>query len=351
MTFPANLLQSPFGAESRQYLLERYFETAPAFGPVDAWKHVYRLLMWIDHTTSLAHCYESDKSQPGRHWYDRSMAFHAWLSNELGVPPGDLHEELDYLFKGVIEIATVSRARTEGKRRKAAEKQRAGFSPDLPEPTGDPGLIRRVSRILADFYGSSPSEAVIAEVIAAVTWTANQENKRKNLLGEGFEDTLAEVIGRCTDRDDLTIYNRRLLHELPGFREPRKGEKARAVDLATVSNIMGSRSLATVKWSVRADREEQFTIDLDTYSRLEGEGEPFDFVFLTNEFDAARLVAACTRRHGHRLMFDAVVHMCPEALVAVHSLKPRDKAVDLLRLIEEGRLMGLGQWITTLSAH
>ena len=34
--------------------------------PIPAWKHVYRLLLWIDSTTGLAHCYESDKSQPGQ---------------------------------------------------------------------------------------------------------------------------------------------------------------------------------------------------------------------------------------------------------------------------------------------
>ena len=116
-----------------------------------------------------------------------------------------------------------------------------------------------------------------------------------------------------------------------------------------VSQATGYRSLATVKWSVRADREEQFTIDLETYSRLEFDGKRFDFVFLTNEFDAARLVAACQRRQGHRRMFDAVVHMNPDALVAVHSLKPRGKAEVLLELIEEGRLVGLGDWIERLN--
>lgn len=55
-----------FGAENRARLLTRYFEGADAVTPANAWQHVYRLLLWIDRTTALAHCYESDKAQPGR---------------------------------------------------------------------------------------------------------------------------------------------------------------------------------------------------------------------------------------------------------------------------------------------
>ncbi len=348
--YPQDLLERPFGAESRRFLIRQYLDSVGVVTPEDAWKHVYRLLMWIDPTTSLAHCYESDKSQPGRHWYDRSMAFHAWLSAALGSSPRTLHREIDILFKGVISILAVVEAEEKDKRRKNALRQRADFDADMPDATGDPDLIENISAMLAQHYGTAPSEALVSEIIDTVTQDLYRENKRKNLLGEGFEDTLASVIRECAGASSLEVHNRALLHDLPGFREPPKHEKARAVDLAVVSKTTGHRSLATVKWSVRADREEQFTIDLDTYSRMEFDGQPFSFVFLTNEFDAARLVAACRRRHGHRLMFDAVVHMNPEALVAVHSLKTRAKANDLLEHINEGRLISLGQWIRNLEA-
>lgn len=349
MSPPEALLSRPFGAESRRYLLDRYFADVEPFGPMQAWAHVYRLLMWIDPTTSLAHGYESDKSQPGRHWYARSLAFHAWLSDALGVPPGSLHEEVDQLFRGVIEIAAVAEARHVERLARKAEAQRRGFPSDLPRATGEPGLVRRLSAMLTDHYGRAPTEALVSALIGAVTETARRENKRKNLLGEGFEDVLADVIGRSVAADDLEVHTRRLLHELPGFREPPRGEKPRAVDLAIVSRAIQGRHLATVKWSVRADREEQFAIDLDTYARHESDGQPFDFVFITNEFDAARLVAACTRRHHHRAMFDHVVHVCPEALVAVHGRDPKGKAVDLLRFLEEGRVIGLGAWLQGLT--
>lgn len=348
MTYPPEILQRPFGAESRRFLIGNYLDGVASVTPDDAWKHVYRLLMWIDPTTSLAHCYESDKSQPGRHWYDRSMAFHAWLATALGTTPRALHREIDLLFKGVISIVAIVEAEAREKRRAAGLRQRGGFSPDMPDATGDPDLIDTVSALVAQHYGRAPSDAVVSEIIHAVTQDLYRENKRKNLLGEGFEDSLAQVVRRSTRADALRVHSRTLLHDLPGFREPPKNEKARAVDLAVVSAATGHRVLATVKWSVRADREEQFGIDLDTYTRMEIDGKSFDFVFLTNEFDAARLVAACRRRHGNHAMFNAVVHMNPDALAAVHGLKTRAKANDLLEHIESGRLIGLGDWIKGL---
>ena len=47
-----------FGAENRARLLTRYFDAAEAVTTATAWQHVYRLLLWIDRTTALAHCYE-----------------------------------------------------------------------------------------------------------------------------------------------------------------------------------------------------------------------------------------------------------------------------------------------------
>jgi hypothetical protein len=55
------------------------------------------------------------------------------------------------------------------------------------------------------------------------------------------------------------------------------------------------RTLVTAKWSVRADREEQFMSDFQAYERLESAGRDFGYVLITNEFDAARLRAACER--------------------------------------------------------
>src|SRR5512139_971138 len=79
-----------FGAESRSQLLAEYMAQAGDITPANAWKHVYRLLLWIDRTTGLSHCYESDKAQPGRPWYARSLAFHDWVARALETTPAEL---------------------------------------------------------------------------------------------------------------------------------------------------------------------------------------------------------------------------------------------------------------------
>src|SRR6266705_5646538 len=91
-----------FGSENRARLLERYFDRAGAVTPANAWQHVYHLLLWIDQTTALAHCYESDKAQPGRAWYARSLAFHSWISEQLRNTPGNLGDEIDWLFREAV---------------------------------------------------------------------------------------------------------------------------------------------------------------------------------------------------------------------------------------------------------
>src|SRR5579863_4849824 len=96
-----------FGAENRSRLLDRYFDAAGDVDPSNAWQHIYRLLLWIDRTTALAHCYESDKAQPGRVWYARSLAFHDWVSQALEVPPAALGENIDWLFREAVkDLAT-----------------------------------------------------------------------------------------------------------------------------------------------------------------------------------------------------------------------------------------------------
>lgn len=75
-----------FGVANRERLLDEYFGTTSHLNAANAWQHVYRLLLWIDRTTGLAHCYESDKCQPGRPWYARSLRFHDWFASELESP-------------------------------------------------------------------------------------------------------------------------------------------------------------------------------------------------------------------------------------------------------------------------
>lgn len=135
-----------FGSENRARLLARYFDAAEAVTPANAWQHVYRLLLWIDRTTALAHCYESDKAQPGRAWYARSLAFHDWVSSSLQISPADLGESIDWLFREAVKDLA---SRALALRTVVYEQQRAPYEGrGFPEPGEDPELVGIIKEVV-----------------------------------------------------------------------------------------------------------------------------------------------------------------------------------------------------------
>lgn len=344
---PPTEVQRAFGGESRQQMLEEYFGRAGKVTPANAWKHVYRLLLWIDRTTGLAHCYESDKAQPGRRWYGRSLAFHDWVAAALGAAPADLGGHIDWLFtRGTERLAKVV-AKQQAERALLAAGQRAPYEGrGFPEPGKDAGFEALVREELGRWLSQPPSD-VMRRLTQRIRTYLAQENKRKNLVGEGFEDVLAFVIRRLPGAARLNVGARPPLHTLPGFRRPPGREKPRKVDVA-VTGPGKKRVLASVKWSVRADREEQFAADFEAYARLEDAGRDFDFVLVTNEFDAARLTAACERRRQNAALFTSVVHVNLTGPLAAYGPERRRSAKKLAEHEESGRLMSLERWLTSL---
>lgn len=334
-----------FGADNRARLMARWFEAEPAVGAGNAWRHVYRLLLWIDRTTALAHCYESDKAQPGRPWYARTLAFHDWLSAAFGVPPAELAQQIDWLFRAAVaDLAEAAvAARGEAYQRQREPYHGRGF----PEPGEDPELAAMVRELLAPWLSQRPSEEVLRRLTRRIHAHLNQENKRRNLVGEGFEDVLGEIICRLPGAEPIAVKRRALLHDLPGFHQPAPSEKVKKVDLALISN--GHRTLVSAKWSVRADREEQFLSDFEAYARLESAGQNFSYVLVTNEFDAARLKAACDRRRQNAPLFSRVVHINPEAVLAAYGTTGRGAAAELAALMTAGRLLSLADWLNALT--
>jgi hypothetical protein len=345
---PAEVFERPFGADSREHMLAQYFSAIPVVTPADAWKHVYQLLLWIDRTTGLAHCYESDKAQPGRPWYARSLAFHAWVARALGTTSEGLAGEIDWLFKEATRRLAVSLQRERQRRAASAAKQREPYEGQgLPVPGEDPELESLILTDVGPWLTEFPPREVL-QVLTERIWTyLSQENKRKNLVGEGFEDVLAFIIKRLPGGELLDVRTRPVLHQLPGFHAPPAREKARKVDLAIVGPGE-RRQLLSVKWSIRADREEQFGVDLATYERLESAGRDFDFVLVTNEFDPARLVAACQRRRPGPYLFTSVVHVNPAGPLATYGAGASQAAVQLPTLVKDGRLISLERWLSTL---
>ncbi|MCM3662508.1 hypothetical protein M3148_16140 [Georgenia satyanarayanai] len=346
-----------FGEENRAKLLSDYFADVPEVTQSNAWQHVYRLLLWADRTTGLAHCYESDKSQPGRPWYARSLAFHVWLSDALGVPPSELGEHIDLMFRWATADLAAAAATRRRERAVAADTQRAPYvGRDLPLPGEDPELEAILTEALAPYLSHEPPPEALRDLTERIQAHVGQENKRKNLVGEGFEDTLVALltrIPRITESYDIRV--RPWLHDLPGFHPPRGSEKAKQVDLALVRRADARRILVSCKWSVRSDREEQFVSDFRAYTELEAAGEDFSYVLITNEFDPARLAAACDTRRQNALLFTDVVHVNPRGPVAAYSApgisaRPSGGQARALERIDSGRLSALETWLESLSS-
>ena len=157
--------------------------------------HVYRLLLWIDRTTSLAHCYESDKSQPGRPWYERSLRFHAWVATSLGSTPTRLASEIDWLFKHASRDLAVG---VSARQQKRAGSQKASAH-GMPEPGRDPELEHLILDTLGPWLGEQPPSETMRVLTEQIHQHTRLENKRKNLVGEGFEDVLKTLIDRLPE--------------------------------------------------------------------------------------------------------------------------------------------------------
>jgi hypothetical protein len=342
------LVGRAFGAESRRRMLDEYFARAPVVTASNAWQHIYRLLLWIDSTTGLAHCYESDKAQPGRPWYSRSLAFHAWLAAALQTTPAGLGDDIDWLFRRGTEVLARAMAASAERRADRARVQREPYSGQgMPEPGQNLELEVLIREELAPWLRTEVPPEVLHKLIQRIRAYLGQENKRKNLVGEGFEDVLAALIRRLPGGEIFDTRPRVLLSAVPGFREPPPREKERKVDLAIVGRA-GRRVLVSAKWSVRADREEQFGIDFEAYARLDTLGQDFAFVLITNEFDAARLAIACERRGQNALLFSDVVHVNPEGVQAAYGRERRGAAARIVEHMQSGRLLSLERWLGRL---
>lgn len=341
--------RKPFGAQNRDRLLKIYFEEQGRPSVADAWQHIYRLLLWVDQTIGLAHCYESDKSQPGRPWYARSLAFHAWLSESLDVAPAVLGEEIDWMFRrAVADLTEIVLGHQRG-RAAVAERQREPYrARTMPLPGEDPELAQIIRDVLSAHLAADVPEESWRELVQKVRQYLGLENKRKNLVGEGFEDVIAAMLTHVPGAERLEVVTRRLLHEITGFNRARAGDKPNKVDVAVIDRASGMRTLITAKWSVRADREKQFTSDFADYVAAESERRPFNYVLVTNEFDPARLMRACDALAANAPLFAHVVHISTEGVRAAYQGKSDESARRVLSLIDTRRLLGFGDWLETL---
>ena len=332
-------VKAAFGANNRKRLIDAYFAGQAPLTRETAWAHVYRLLLWIDQATGRAYSYESDTCQPTENWYGPSLAFHDWVASSLSVPPSKLAEGVDWLFrKATSDLA----AAVEG----------------FPEPGEDPELVSIITGVLEGRLSSQPTTEEWQILVRRIKLHLMLENKRRSRVGEGFEDVLAAVIKRSPDSSMLDVRTRHFLHDLPGFNRAKQGEKPNKVDLAILRPQLNQRILVTAKWSLRADREKQFTSEFGEYAAAESSRQPFEYVFVTNEFDPARLMRACEALLGHNHLFSKVVHISTDALKATYGAAARKDTAEngaeesmkkVVRYIDEDkRLIDLKTWLGSL---
>lgn len=355
-------IERAFGVVNRRRILQGYFDAAGQVTVDEAWQHIYRLLLWINPTISLAHCYESDKCQPHKAWYPRSLAFHAWIADQLGASPTDLRDEIDILFRSALP--TLARVQTET-RQAAALKHLARYAGrEMPLPGDDPDLVDLILETLEQELDPEGIDNERARQLVERVYTHfARENKRKNLLGRGFEDTLASVIDQLPGHERWEVRTRIPLGDIPGFTAVGEAGRRAEADLAMWEKRRGGhRIMVSAKWSTRADRERQFESDFDDYGKASA-GGLFDYVLVTNEFDAARIDAACEKVRGNQYLFTDVVHVQPEAVLIAYgkaaepsaakrpaksTTKPKrkpPKAQQLRAHLEKGRLISLSTWL------
>jgi hypothetical protein len=145
--------------------------------------------------------------------------------------------------------------------------------------------------------------------------------------------------------------------EIPGFTSHGSALERAEIDLALwEKQDRGRRLLVSVKWSVRADRERQFNSDFSEYEKANS-GGLFDYVLITNEFDAARLYAAANMIYGSGYLFKHVVHVNPEGVLVAYgdeatatplSERAGRKSKSLPALISDGRLIDLWSWLDSV---
>lgn len=351
---------TPFGERNRKRLIAKFFAGAGKPDTASAWKPVYRMLLWIDRTTGLAHCYESDKAQPGRPWYARSLAFHAWLASALLRTPVDVGDDLDWLFRAALDDYLKQLTAQHNRYRKIAEGQRAIYeNQDFPVPGFDAEIRQILLEHLSPYLTTRPPDEVIEAVSEQLRQYWKQENKRKNLLGEGFEDVLAAVVEAAASKG-IVVRTRVNIADVRGFSMPGARDKATKVDLVLEHPAWQRPALANVKWSIRADREDQLWDDFKEFVRFDRDQRGFDHYLVTNEFDPARLNAACDHREANNFVFRNVVHVNTDGVLAAYFpskgvpakaiRRDNDSSMEKVRQqVAARRLISLGDWLTNMT--
>ena len=213
--------------------------------------------------------------------------------------------------------------------------------PEVYRP--DAELVAEFASLLVERGGLIQSQAILLArtLVARARFYYTVERKRQNVLGEGFEDLLQMLLMEVGQIPESSIAIRRRANTLPGFHAPGKRDRIEAPDIALVQ---GDRTelLASVKWSLRHDRQKQLSDELDCYADLLSQARFPRYVLVTNEYDPGRLVNADgLARRGQAI--DCIYHINLDLLLRV--LDDHDRVKDLRPLIAQGRLRSVADFL------
>lgn len=159
--------------------------------------------------------------------------------------PQQLPGEIDVLFKGCV---------AEWKRTRPAET----------DPAIENEMVTAISQLLHGEGMTVARSQTVAREIEMLSWEfVTMGNRRKNALGEGFEDLLYLLLLRVSKIADDRIALRKPVSELPGVRRapPRRaGARSDRQPHPDIAIVEGGTThvITTAKWSMQQDRQTQF---------------------------------------------------------------------------------------------
>lgn len=336
---------TPFGRATRLRILAEYFGDAGDVTAGNAWEHVYRCLLWMNESAGLAHIYDSNHMQPGKVFHSRAVRFTEALCGLWHLDKPSLARVIDKLFKGcVLELL-----------RKGAAAAASGG--------GDEGIAAELEseltgEIAAELVAAGIAEAEASPLARRIETKARHfftiGNKRKNALGEGFEDLLEILLAKASGIPPDWIKTRTPVSQMPGFRRapPKaKGGKAPREPRPDIAVVEGNIThvIATAKWSIRQDRETQFASEYQAFQMNKTQPTELRYALVTNEFDLARLRNVCNAIPGGAggYIFHNVYHVCLPLLQQTHGVgfKPLQPYVQI------GKLASLSDFLTDMQAR
>ncbi len=335
---------SPFGRATRMRILAAYFDGAGNVSAANAWEHVYRCLLWTNESAGLAHIYDSNHMQSGKVFHARAVRFTDALCETWQVDRPGLTRLIDKLFRGcVVELL---------------RQEAAGPGHDGDEVIGAELESELTAEITTELVAAGVVEPAAGQLARRIELKARHfftiGNKRKNALGEGFEDLVELLLTMVAGIPPEQVKTRLPVSQMPGFRRapPRvRGGRVPREPRPDIAVIEGNVThvIATAKWSLRQDRETQLASEYQAFQMNKTQPTELRYALITNEFDLARLRNVCAAMPGGEggYIFHNVYHVCLPLLRATHG----ERFNPLQPYVQLGKLGSLSDFLEDMQAR